>query len=134
VDVEEDLPPVPLDYVEIDQVLSNLIENAAKYAPPGTAIRVRARRSDREVRVEVADQGPGIAASAVPRLFDPSYRINQGQPLAKGLGLGLAVARGLVEAHGGRIWVEGPPGWGATFTFALPLTKTENASVATSAT
>jgi two-component system sensor histidine kinase KdpD len=134
VDVEEDLPPVPLDYVEIDQVLSNLIENAAKYAPPGTAIRVRARRSDREVRVEVADQGPGIAASAVPHLFDPFYRINQGQPLAKGLGLGLAVARGLVEAHGGRIWVEGRPGGGATFMFALPLTETESASVATSAT
>lgn len=133
VDVEEDLPPVPLDYVEIDQVLSNLIENAAKYAPTGTAIRVGARRSDREVRVEVADQGPGIPAIAGPHLFDPFYRIDQGQSVAKGLGLGLAVARGLVEAHGGRIWVESRPGVGATFTFTLPLNETERESVATSA-
>jgi two-component system sensor histidine kinase KdpD len=119
--VEEDLPPVLLDYVEIDQVLSNLIENATKYAPAGTDILVRARRAGAEVRVEVADQGPGIPAPSLPHLFDPFYRVDKGKLRSKGLGLGLAVAKGLVDAHGGRIWVDGRPGGGAAFTFTLPL-------------
>jgi two-component system sensor histidine kinase KdpD len=133
-DLEEDLPPVLLDYVEIDQVLSNLVENATKYAPAGTSIVVRAGRADAEVRIAVADQGSGVPARNVPHLFDPFYRIEQGQPVAKGLGLGLAVAKGLVEAHGGRIWVESRPGGGATFTFTLPLHESAHNSVETSAT
>lgn len=133
VDVEEDLPPVPLDYVEIDQVLSNLIENAVKYAPAGTTILVRARRVDADVRVEVADRGPGIPTSAVPHLFNPFYRIDRGGPLVKGLGLGLAVARGLVEGHGGRIWAESRSGEGATFIFVLPLAENERAPIGASA-
>jgi two-component system sensor histidine kinase KdpD len=120
VDVEDDLPPIPLDYVEIDQVLSNLIENAAKYSPPGTQIVVRARRAGREVRVEIADEGPGIPPSSVPHLFDPFYRVDEATPRAKGLGLGLAVAKGLVEAHAGRIWVENRPGGGSLFQITLP--------------
>jgi two-component system sensor histidine kinase KdpD len=125
-DVEEDLPPVPLDYVEIDQVLSNLIENATKYAPAGTEILVRARRADHLVRVEVADQGPGIAASSLPHLFDPFVRVDLGGPRAKGLGLGLALARGLVEAHGGRIWAENRLQGGALFVMTLPLGENEH--------
>jgi two-component system sensor histidine kinase KdpD len=128
VDVPEDLPPVLLDYVEIDQVLSNLIENATKYAPAGTGILVRARRAGGEARVEVADRGPGIPAASLPRLFDPFYRVDNGKPRPKGLGLGLAVAKGLVEAHGGRISVEGRPGGGAVFTFTLPLGDPERQS------
>jgi two-component system sensor histidine kinase KdpD len=120
VDVEDDLPRIPLDYVEIDQVLSNLIENATKYSPPGTQIFVRARRSGREVRVEVADQGPGIPPSSLPHLFDPFYRADGSTPSAKGLGLGLAVAKGLIEAHAGRIWVENRPGGGSVFQITLP--------------
>jgi two-component system sensor histidine kinase KdpD len=120
VDVQDDLPPIPLDYVEIDQVLSNLIENAAKYSPPGTQIVVRARRAGREVRVEIADEGPGIPPSSVPHLFDPFYRVDEATPRAKGLGLGLAVAKGLVEAHAGRIWVENRPGGGSLFQITLP--------------
>lgn len=133
VDVEDDLPPVLLDYVEIDQVLSNLIENAVKYAPAGTAILVRARRSDAELRVVVADQGPGVPAAAMPQLFDPFYRIDRSGPPVKGLGLGLAVARGLVEAHDGRLWAESRPGEGATFIFTLPLAASDGRSTGASA-
>jgi two-component system sensor histidine kinase KdpD len=127
-EVEENLPPVPLDYVEIDQVLSNLIENATKYAPAGTEILVRARRADHLVRVEVADQGPGIPASSLPHLFDPFVRVDLGRRRPKGLGLGLAVAKGLVEAHGGRIWAENRQQGGALFVMTLPLSDNEHSS------
>jgi two-component system, OmpR family, sensor histidine kinase KdpD len=129
VDVEEDLPPVPLDYVEIDQVLTNLIENATKYSPAGSEIVVRVRHTGAEVRVQVADHGPGVPPPAMAHLFDPFYRVDHGLPLVKGLGLGLAVARGLVEAHGGRIWVDSRPGGGAVFTFMLPLNQRDRPSV-----
>ncbi len=116
VDIPEDLPPVPLDYVQVDQVLSNLLENAFKYAPPGSEIRVVARQVNGAVRVSVIDHGPGIPPEERERVFDRFYRG------ARGIGLGLAVARGLVEAHGGKIWVETTPGGGATLSFTLPLT------------
>lgn len=119
VDVPEDLPPVRLDYVEIDQVLS--IENAAKYTAPGTDIHVSAGVEDGMMRVEVADRGPGIPAATLARLFEPFYRVDTGGPQPRGTGLGLAVARGLVEAHGGRIWAENQGVGGARFVFTLPL-------------
>ena len=100
VDISDDLPPVLLDYVEIDEALSNLIENVAKYTPAGTDIRVAARQVNGELEVEVADRGPGIPPDALPHLFEPFYRVSKaGQP--KGTGLGLAVAKGIVEAHTG---------------------------------
>jgi two-component system, OmpR family, sensor histidine kinase KdpD len=118
--IAPDLPPVSLDYIEIDQVLSNLVENAAKYAPAGTPIDVTARRLGDLVEVEVADRGPGVPPEAASRLFEPFFRVqNTGGPT--GLGLGLAVAKGLVEAHGGRISVRGREGGGARFAFTLPL-------------
>ena len=120
VDISDDLPPVLLDYVEIDEVLSNLIENVAKYIPAGTDIRVAARQVNGELEVEVADRGPGIPPDALPHLFEPFYRVSKaGQP--KGTGLGLAVAKGIVEAHGGRIWAENRAEGGARFAFTLPL-------------
>ncbi len=121
IEIPEDLPPVPLDYVEIDRVLSNLIENAVKYTSPGTEIKVSADRSGKEVRVTVADSGPGVPPEAMPRLFEPFFRAGGEAPRPKGTGLGLAVAKGLVEAHGGRIWAENRPGGGAQFSFTLPL-------------
>ena len=120
-EVPEDLPAVQLDYVEIDQVLSNLIENATKYAPAGTEITVSVRRVADDVQVSVADQGPGVPAAALPHLFDPFYRVAGGERRPAGLGLGLAVAKGLIEAHGGRIWAEHRPEGGLRFTFSLPL-------------
>ena len=118
--VPEDLPPVPLDYVEIDQVLSNLIENAARHTPPGSSIMITARVERGEAVVEVADDGPGIAIDAMDRLFKPFLR-SAGRQGARGTGLGLAVARGLVEAHGGRIAVRNRPEGGALFAFTLPV-------------
>ena len=121
VDVPDTLPPVLLDYVEIDQVLSNLLENALKYTPPGTPIRVAARVADDALAVEVADAGPGIPPAALPRLFEKFYRVASGPDQPRGTGLGLAVAKGLVEAHGGRLTVESAPGQGTCFHFTLPL-------------
>lgn len=119
VSIQPDLPPVSLDYIQIDQVLSNLVENAAKYAPAGTPIDVTARRIGDAIEIEVADRGPGVPADAVPRLFEPFFRVrHSGAPT--GLGLGLAVAKGLVQAHGGRISVRGREGGGSRFGFTLP--------------
>ena len=121
VSVPDDLPPLRLDYVEIDQVLSNLVENAAKYSPAGSEIAVTVRRVDHEAEVEVADRGPGIPAAFLPRVFEPFYRLDGDTRRPQGSGLGLTVARGLVEAHGGRIRAENRAGGGARLVFTLPL-------------
>ncbi len=118
--VPEDLPPISLDYVEIDQVLSNLIENAARHTPAGTPIAISAQVEGDEVVVEVSDDGPGVPSDALDRVFEPFFRGPSGGP-PRGTGLGLAVARGLVEAHGGRISVRNRPGRGAVFQFTLPV-------------
>jgi two-component system sensor histidine kinase KdpD len=136
VEVPEDLPPVLLDYVEIDQVLTNLIENATKYTPAGGEIRIAAHRAEGAVQIEVADRGPGLPPAAIDRVFDPFYRVDgtgrrdSSGPLPAGTGVGLAVARGLVEAHGGRIWVENRQDGGACFAFTLPLAMEEKATPA----
>ncbi len=118
--IEDDLPPVLLDFSEIDQVLTNLIENAVKYAPAGKSVEVSCWREGSEVVVEVADRGPGVPPEEIPRVFEPFYRVAGLGPRGSGLGLGLAVAKGLVEAHRGRIWVENRQGGGARFLFSLP--------------
>ena len=119
--VPDDLPPLLLDYVEIDEVLYNLVENAAKYAPADTPIDVDVRRDDGFVQVTVADRGPGVPSSALAHLFEPFYRVGS-RPRPQGLGLGLAVVKGLVEAHGGRVWAENRAGRGLFFLFVLPTT------------
>ncbi len=116
----EDLPLVPLDSVLIEQVLINLLENAAKYTPAGSVVTLSASATREAVTVEIADRGPGIQPGDEDRIFDKFYRsapVN-GQ---RGVGLGLAICRGIVEAHGGRIWAENRPGGGAVFRFTLPL-------------
>ncbi len=125
VDLPSDLPPLLIDWVEIDQVFSNLIENAAKYSPTGTKVWIAARHDGSCVRVQIADRGPGIPASALTYLFTPFYRVQalSGQCRPKGIGLGLAVARGLVEAHGGKIAVRNRDDGGAIFSFTLPLAE-----------
>ena len=109
---------------------TNLIENATKYAPTGTEIRISVRQEGDDVRVEVSDQGPGIPPGALSRLFEPFYRVSRGRSQPKGTGVGLAVARGLVEAHGGRIWAENRPEGGARFIFTLPMTDRVTAGAA----
>ena len=119
VDVPDDLAPAYLDAVEIDQVVANLVENALKYAVPDGEVRLSARDGDGTLEVIVEDDGPGIPSSALPRLFEPFYRA-PGADAVRGSGLGLAVARGLVAAHGGRIWAENRPEGGARFAFTIP--------------
>jgi len=121
VEVADDLPPLALDYVQIAQVLVNLLENATKYAPVGTTVCLTVRRTAREVVIAVMDDGPGLPAGASDRLFAPFYRAAEPGGGPHGTGLGLAVARGFVAAHGGRIWGEDRPEGGARFAFALPL-------------
>ncbi len=130
VDVQDDLPSLLIDWVEIDQVLSNLVENAAKYSPAGTKVWISARRDGAHARVQIADRGPGIPKTALQFLFTPFYRIlpRNGRTGPKGTGLGLAVARGLVEAHGGTIAVRNRDDGGALFTFTLPLPTPEEAA------
>lgn len=121
VGMAEDLPPVPLDYVEIDQVLSNLIENAARHTPAGTNVWISARREGDAVAVTVADDGPGIPPDARERLFDAFVRGGDRRGGQRGAGLGLAIARGLVSAHGGTIAASERPGGGTSIRFTLPM-------------
>ncbi len=120
IDIPEDMPPVPCDYAQIDQIVTNLVENAAVHTPPGTPVTIRATVEGDEVRSEVVDQGLGLPASERERLFRPFER---GESHARGSGLGLAIARGLVEAHGGRLWAEDAPTGGTRFIFTLPLRR-----------
>ena len=118
-DSPDGLPPVEMDYLMIDQVLTNLIENAARYSPAGTPITVRIRGARDLIRACIIDRGPGIPVADQSRVFEKFARL-ESEGLGSGSGLGLAVSKGLVEAHGGQIWVEETPGGGATFCFALP--------------
>lgn len=123
-----DLPMVQLDGVLLEQVLMNLLENAAKYAPNGSVIELSASAGDREVVVEIADRGQGIPAGDEIRIFDKFYRAKPARE--GGVGLGLTICRGIIEAHGGRIWAENRSGGGAVFRFALPLPE-QQPSIAT---
>ncbi|WP_437778810.1 PAS domain S-box protein [Sorangium sp. So ce1097] len=124
VDVEapSDVPPLLADPGRLEQVLTNLLSNAAKYGAPGTPIRIAVERRGGEVLVAVENEGEGIPPEDLPRLFTRYYRTREARTGgAAGLGLGLYIARGLIEAHGGRIWAESTPGKKTTFRFALPL-------------
>ena len=116
-----DLPLVPLDAVLIEQVFVNLLENAVKYTPSGTPIEISAVAEGSVVRVEVADRGPGLPLGEEVRVFDKFYRAPD-TVSRSGIGLGLTICRGIITAHGGRIWAENRHGGGAAFRFTLPLT------------
>jgi len=115
--IEDDLPPVLADAARIQQVLSNLVGNAVKFTPRSGRITVCAEHIDGEVRFGVIDTGPGIPAEQLPHIFG---RFWQAKSDHRGIGLGLAIAKGIVEAHNGRIWVESHVGLGSTFYFTLP--------------
>ncbi|HKB46122.1 MAG TPA: ATP-binding protein, partial [Ktedonobacterales bacterium] len=129
VDVPDDLPLVPMDHAQLEEVLTNLIENALKYSPATSPIHISARVTDvpHELQVSVADRGIGIPPGELDAIFGKFYRVQHVQlPWDKsrppiGTGLGLAIVAGIVEAHGGRIWAESAPGEGSTFTFTLPI-------------
>jgi two-component system sensor histidine kinase KdpD len=121
VSLPQNLTLIPIDGVLIDQLLANLIENALAHAP-GHPVLLRAEQGPSEVRVEVRDSGPGISDPLKERVFEKFYR----PPCSRdgGTGLGLAICKAIIQAHGGRIWVEDAPDGGAVFCFTLPLEGT----------
>jgi PAS domain S-box-containing protein len=123
-DISKDLPPTLIDPVRIERILSNLVENAFKYSAAGSEVRVFARQENGSLLVGVIDHGEGIAPELQAKLFEPFGRLAPTSRI-KGVGLGLIVCKRLVEAHGGRIWVESKPGEGSTFLFTIPGDKAE---------
>jgi two-component system sensor histidine kinase GlrK len=121
-EINEMLPAVRMDHEKILQALRNLIGNAVKFTPDGGRVRVSAQLLNREVKVSVADTGPGITKEELAMIFDKFHQgplKNSGQ--MKGTGLGLAIVRHIIAAHGGRVWAESEPGRGSSFIFALPV-------------
>jgi two-component system sensor histidine kinase BaeS len=121
-DVPEDLPQADIDSHRIRQVLNNLLQNALAHTGPGGRIAVTVRQREKRIYVSVADNGEGIPAEDLPYVFERFYRVDKSRSRATGgSGLGLTIARRLVEAHGGNIEVESQPGRGSIFTFDIPL-------------
>lgn len=121
VDIPDDLPLVPVDYVQMEQVFTNLFHNSAKYSPAGSTIQVSARRQDNDqLIVTVTNEGPHVAEDHLERIFDKFYRVTEPEKVS-GTGLGLSICKGIVEAHGGKIWAVNIP-QGIAFNFTLPLT------------
>jgi two-component system phosphate regulon sensor histidine kinase PhoR len=120
-DIPADLPPARADRKGLEQVFTNLLDNAVKYCGAGTRVRLRAAHDEGELRVEIADSGPGIEPRHLPRLFERFYRVDSGRSRDMGgTGLGLSIVKHLVEAMTGTIGVDSTPGRGATFWFTLP--------------
>lgn len=131
-EIAPDLPILCFDFVEIGQVLGNLIENAGKYSEAGTPIAVRAWQDGEIVAVAVTDRGFGIAAGDVGQVFNTFYRVQRDtrSRRIRGTGIGLAICKGFVEAHGGTITVASTIGQGSTFTFTLPIPPPHSRSMA----
>ena len=124
VDIPSNLPPVYADPLRLERILYNLIQNAVKYSPQGGKIRVSGKLEEEHLVIGVHDQGIGISRSDQAKLFGPFQRLEESRlDGVGGVGLGLLVCRRLVEAHGGRIWVESEPGRGSAFFFTLPLSR-----------
>jgi signal transduction histidine kinase len=125
VDIPTDLPVISVDPVRLASAVENLISNAIKYTPAGGEIIIRTMVDGSEVLIRVIDNGLGIGVDEQGKIFEPFYRGNQGKRFKQGMGLGLSIARDLVEAHGGKISLESEPGKGSTFTIHLPLVRSE---------
>jgi len=117
--IRPDLPEVLADPVQLDQALTNLLENAIRFSPPGGEIVITLARWHDAVQVSVSDQGPGIPLEDRERVFEAFYRRDAG-PGRAGSGLGLAIVRAIAVAHGGKAWVEGSPTGGTVVTMELP--------------
>ncbi|HJT23412.1 MAG TPA: ATP-binding protein, partial [bacterium] len=120
-DLPEDLPMLPLDSLLMEQVFINLLENAVKYTPDGSAIHISAHAKQTFLEVSVLDSGPGLQKGDEEKIFEKFYR-GKTPSEQGGVGLGLAICRAVVEAHGGRIWAENRQEGGASFRFTLPIT------------
>ncbi len=122
VNIPPDLPLVEADFALIEHVLINLLENAAKYSPPDSQISLSACCDDKLLRFTITDLSPPVPAKERERIFDKFYRVHSTRQIG-GTGLGLSICKGIVEAHGGKIWVQPNRGYGNEFTFSLPLDK-----------
>ena len=122
VELEGPLPELDADPDALDRVVKNLVGNAVKYSPAGTRVRVaaRARSAPSAVEITIEDEGPGIAEADLPRVFEPYYRAAGASAAAGGLGLGLAVVKSLVDAHGGEIHAENMAPHGTRMTLIIP--------------
>jgi signal transduction histidine kinase len=125
VDFPSNFPVILGDEDRLAQVFSNLISNAIKYSPQGGEIRIRGQVHPRQVVICISDQGPGIAVEDIPHIFDRFYRSSEASRTTKGAGLGLYLARAVVEAHGGGIWADPKPGEGARICFSLPRDRAD---------
>jgi PAS domain S-box-containing protein len=122
VDFPPDFPPISADPEKVEVVLTNLLDNAVKFSPQGGTIIIKGESSENEVLVTVADEGIGVSLRDRDRVFDRFYRVEDDSTKStRGTGLGLHICKTLIEAHGGRIWVEGELGRGSRFTFSLPI-------------
>ncbi|MFZ5918862.1 MAG: ATP-binding protein [Chloroflexota bacterium] len=121
--VPDDLPPVTGDAQRLRQVLNNLVSNALRHTANNGQVTISAQAADQEIEIAVTDNGPGITPEDLPHVFERFYRGDRSRARQSGgSGLGLAISRKLIEAHGGRMWVESSPGRGARFVFRLPTT------------
>jgi len=124
ISMPEQLPPADIDRVRVARLLNNLVDNAIKYSPAGGDVKISARADNGNIVVGVTDRGIGIARENQAKLFERFSRLDKfGESGIPGIGLGLHVCRILVEAHGGKIWVESEPGSGSTFWFTVPVAK-----------
>jgi len=123
VDIPAKLPLVSVDFVLFSRVLVNVIDNALKYSPMDKPIEIKARTSNHNLEISIADQGEGIPVEDFERIFDKFYRVQRPDNVS-GTGLGLSISKGIVEAHGGSIRAENRRGGGAIFTVQLPLEGT----------
>jgi two-component system, OmpR family, sensor histidine kinase KdpD len=121
--IPDDLPPVAIDLTLMVQALMNLVDNALKYAPPNESIEIEAVQEQQMVVIAVKDRGPGLPEAELDHIFSKFFRLNAGG--VGGTGLGLSIARGIVEAHNGRVWAQNRPGGGAVFSMALPQASIE---------
>ena len=121
--VQEPDRPVWFDARLLGRVFRHLIENAARYSPPNGRIVLRARRVEGRLEFEVEDDGPGIDKADLPHIVEKFYRGKKGKVIGKGTGMGLAIARAIVRAHGGDLRVESSPEHGSTFRFWVPLVE-----------
>lgn len=131
-EVPETLPPVPMDLPLMAQALVNLLDNALKYSPPEQPITVKAAAAGPELHLTVVDKGPGIPEEDTTRIFHKFYRVQHSAEVT-GTGLGLPISKGIVEAHGGRIWAANQAGGGAAFTIVLPAVSPPNLPIPGSA-
>lgn len=123
--IPDDLPMVPVDFSQMEQVFTNLLNNSIKYAPEGSTIQIESARLDEmTLIVKLSNEGPHVVPEHLGRIFDKFYRVTEPEKVS-GTGLGLSICKGIVEAHGGQIWAENAPG-GMIFAFTLPLTLDGN--------